>query len=173
MSRDGLLNEPVLTLNANFEPLNVCNTKRALMLVLSGKAEIIINGRGTIRSANAEFEIPSVIKLGAMIKRPRPRVSLSKKEVLRRDNYTCQYCGSRPHFLTIDHVRPRHLNGPHSWENLVAACVPCNRKKGGKTLDKVNMPLRRPPKEPKPSAMYRFGKHLQNRQEWRQFIEGW
>ena len=173
MSKNGLLSEPVLTLNANFEPLNVCTTKRALMLVLTGKAEIIINGRGYVHSASTEFEIPSVIKLGAMIQRPRPRVALSKREVLRRDNYTCQYCGSTPRFLTIDHIQPRHLNGPHSWENLVAACVPCNRKKGGKTLDKANMPLRRKPQEPRPSAMYRFGKHLQTREEWKQFIEGW
>ncbi len=127
MSMKDLLHEPVLMLNVNFEPLHVCNTKRALALVLAGKAEIVVNGRGYLRSGSSEFEIPSVIKLSYMIKRPRPRISLSKREILRRDNYTCQYCGRKSRHLTIDHVVPRRLGGPHSWENLVAACPSCNR----------------------------------------------
>ncbi len=105
MSNDGLLQEPVLILNVTFEPIHVCSTKRALALVLSGKAEIIVNGRGMIRSAASEFEIPSVIKLGHMVKRPRPRIALSKREILRRDDYTCQYCGRK--MRTLD-ARPRH-----------------------------------------------------------------
>jgi 5-methylcytosine-specific restriction endonuclease McrA len=173
MRKSGILYEPVLTLNANFEPLHVCNTRRALMLIWSGKAEIILNGRGIIRSSSAEFEIPSVIRLGYMIKRPRSRVSLSKREILRRDNFMCQYCGEKAHFLTIDHVIPRHQGGKHSWQNLVAACMPCNRRKGGRTPEKAHMPLRRQPFEPKPSALYRFGRHLEHHQEWAQFIEGW
>jgi len=173
MSKEDLLHEPVLLLNVNFEPLHVCNTKRALALVLAGKAEIIMNGRGYLRSGSAEFEIPSVIKLSTMIRRPRPRVSLSKREVLRRDNYTCQYCGRKSRHLTIDHVVPRHLGGPHSWENLVAACPSCNRQKGGKLLDEVSMPLHCQPTEPTPTAVYRFGTHLENHEEWAQFIEGW
>lgn len=173
MSKDGLLYEPVLTLNANFEPLHVCSTKRALMLVLTGRAEIILDGRGKIRSSSAEFEIPSVIKLGYMVKRPHPRIPLSKREILRRDNYTCQYCGRKTYTLTLDHVIPRHLGGRHTWENLVAACAACNRRKGGDTLEKVNMPLLRQPHEPKPSAMYLFSRHLEQRTEWMQFIEGW
>ncbi|HID52743.1 MAG TPA: HNH endonuclease [Anaerolineae bacterium] len=173
MSKNGLLYEPVLTLNANFEPLHVCNTKRALLLVLSGKAEIILNGRGVVRSSTAVFEIPSVIRLGYIIKRPRPRVALSKREILRRDHYTCQYCGSQPRFLTIDHIIPRHMGGEHSWTNLVAACMPCNRRKGGKTPKQAHMPLLHEPKEPKSSALYRFGRHLETHEEWVQFIEGW
>lgn len=173
MSKNGVLHEPVLTLNANFEPLHVCNTKRALALVLLGKAEIVLNGRGTIRSSSAEFEIPSVIRLSYMVKRPRPRLPLSKREILRRDNYTCQYCGRRPRILTIDHVIPRHQGGLHSWENLVAACMACNRRKGGNTPEKANMPLRQQPSEPKPLAINRFGRHLEYRQEWVQFVEGW
>lgn len=173
MSKDGLLYEPVLTLNANFEPLHVCSTKRALMLVLTERAEIILNGRGKIRSSNAEFEIPSVIKLSYMVRRPHPRIPLSKREILRRDNYTCQYCGRKTYTLTLDHVIPRRLGGSHTWENLVAACPACNRRKGGEILEKVNMPLLRQPKEPKPSAMYLFSRHLEQRTEWMQFIEGW
>jgi 5-methylcytosine-specific restriction endonuclease McrA len=168
-----LLNLPVLILNVNYEPLHVCNTKRALALLLSGKAEIVLNGRGIIRSTSAEFEIPSVIRLSYMIKRPRPRVSLSKREVLRRDDFTCQYCGAKLKHLTIDHVIPRRLGGPHTWQNLVAACSSCNRRKGGKSPKEANMALRRQPFEPKATATYRFGRHLLHNQEWLQFVEGW
>ncbi|MEJ2747217.1 MAG: HNH endonuclease [Anaerolineae bacterium] len=171
--KNGILNEPVLILNVNFEPLHVTNTKRALSLILAGKAEIVLNGRGVVHSSTAEFEAPSVIKLGYMIHRPRPRVALSKREVLRRDNFTCQYCGRKMHFLTIDHVIPRRQGGGHSWQNLVAACPPCNRRKGGKRPEEANMYLRRQPFEPKPTAVYRFGHYLQRHEEWLQFVKGW
>jgi 5-methylcytosine-specific restriction endonuclease McrA len=167
------LNEPVLILNVNFEPLHVCNTKRALALVFNGKAEIILNGRGTIRSATSEFDIPSVIKLGYLVRRPRLQISLTKREILRRDDYTCQYCGKRSHALTVDHVTPRRLGGQHIWTNVVAACPPCNRRKGGKIPERANMRLRRKPAQPSPSAYYRFGRHLNTHQEWEQFILGW
>lgn len=173
MGKNGILNEPVLILNVNFEPLHVCNTKRALGLIISGKAEIVLNGRGVIRSSSAVFEAPSVIKLGYLVKRPRPRIALSKREVLRRDDFTCQYCGRRTRFLTIDHVIPRRLSGKHSWNNLVAACPPCNRRKGGKRPEDANMKLVRQPFEPKPTAPYRFGRHLKERADWVPFIKGW
>ncbi len=160
-------------LNVNFEPLHVCTTKRALTLVLAGKAEIVLNGRGAIHSSNAVFELPSVIKLSYMIKRPRPRISLSKREILRRDNYTCQYCGRKSRHLTIDHIIPRHKGGSHTWENLVAACPQCNRLKGGDLLTEINMSLNTTPKEPSSSAAYRFSSHLDKHQEWAQFVEGW
>lgn len=173
MSDGSVLNEPVLILNVNFEPLHVCSTKRALALVFAGKAEIILNGRGVIHSSTAEFEVPSVIRLSYMIKRPRARVSLSKREILRRDDYTCQYCGRKMRHLTIDHVIPRHQGGPHTWQNLVAACMNCNRRKGGKRPSEADMHLRRQPFEPKPTAVYRFGTHVKKYREWKQFIEGW
>lgn len=173
MSSDGLLNEPVLVLNVNFEPLHVCTTKRALALILSGKAEIIVNGRGTIKSSHSEFEIPSVVRLSYSIKRPRLKVVLSKREILRRDNFTCQYCGRKTRTLTLDHVIPRHQGGANTWLNLVTACPPCNRHKGGSRLEDVNMKLHRLPFEPRPTASYIFGRHLEQHQEWSQFIEGW
>jgi 5-methylcytosine-specific restriction endonuclease McrA len=167
------LNEPVLILNVNYEPIHVCNTKRALSLVFTAKAEIVLNGRGTIRSSVAEFEIPSVIKLRYMVKRPRVAITLSKREILRRDDYTCQYCGRKTSQLTVDHIMPRHRGGEHSWTNLVAACPPCNRRKGGHSLELANMQLIRQPFEPSPSAYYRFSRHLTNHQEWKPYIEGW
>lgn len=173
MGNNGFLNEPVLILNVNFEPLHVCNTKRALALVFGGKAEIILNGRGVIHTCSAEYEIPSVIRLSYMIKKPRARISLSKREILRRDDFTCQYCGRKMRHLTIDHVIPRHKGGPHTWQNLVAACMQCNRRKGGKSPAEAFMHLRRQPFEPKATANYRFGGHVHKNQEWAQFIEGW
>jgi 5-methylcytosine-specific restriction endonuclease McrA len=168
-----VLNEPVLLLNINFEPLNVCSTRRALILLVSGKADLVLNGRGVIRSSSREFELPSIIKLTYMVGRPRPRVALSKREVLRRDEYTCQYCGRHSALLTLDHVVPRHLGGEHSWLNLVAACAGCNRQKGGRTPEQAHMSLRRPPYEPSSSAHYRFGRHLSQREEWEPFLSGW
>lgn len=166
-------NEPVLILNVNYEPLHVCSIKRALTLIFAGKAEMLVNGRGYIHTSNYQFEIPSVIKLAQMVRRPRPQVALSKREILRRDNYTCQYCGRKTTVLTIDHVVPRHVGGEHSWNNLVAACAPCNRQKGGRTPEQANMRLRHLPFEPSASARYLFGTHLERRQEWQPFIEGW
>ncbi len=167
------MQEPVLVLNANFEPINVCSTRRAMGLILNGKASLVLNGRGEVRSVAAIFPKPSIIRLDKMIKRPRLTVRLTKREVLRRDEYTCQYCGQRVSYLTIDHVIPRRLGGSHSWENLVAACPSCNHRKGGRTLDQVQMQLMRPPEEPSASAVYLFARHLGENQEWLPFIQGW
>lgn len=164
---------PVLVLNANFEPINVCTTRRAVNLIISGKADLVLNGRGVIKTVSRTFPRPSVIRLERMVKRPRPRVRLTKREVLRRDNYTCQYCGQRAAYLTIDHIVPRRLGGTHAWENLVAACPACNHRKGGRTLEQAQMSLLRHPTEPPASASYIFARHLNENQEWLPFIEGW
>jgi len=107
--------EPVLVLNANFEPIHVCNTRRAIGLVLGGKASLVLDGRGEIRTVSRSYPKPSIIRLGHMIKRPRPTVRLTKRELLRRDNYSCQYCGARPPFMTIDHIVPRRLGAGVRW----------------------------------------------------------
>lgn len=165
--------EPVLVLNANFEPLNVCTTRRAITMVLGGKASLVMNGRGVIRTVSKSFPRPSIIRLFRMIKRPRPTVRLTKREVLRRDDYTCQYCGKRSPYLTVDHVFPRRLGGTHRWDNLVAACPGCNHRKGGRTIEQAGMHLLRKPTRPPASAKYLFAGHLNQNQEWTPFIEGW
>lgn len=165
--------EPVLLLNANFEPINVCTTRRAIGLILKDKASLVLNGRGEIKTVNYSYPRPSIIRLSRQIKRPRPRVHLNKREILRRDNYTCQYCGKQTPYLTIDHVIPRRLGGRHTWENLVAACPACNHCKGGRTLEQVHMRLLHLPKEPPSSAMYRFSNHMRENQDWLPFIDGW
>ena len=167
------MREPVLVLNANFEPINVCTTRRAIGLLLSGKASLVLNGRGEIRTITAAYPRPSIIRLERMIKRPRPIVRLTKREILRRDEYTCQYCGQKYPFLTIDHIIPRRLGGNHSWENLVAACPGCNHRKGGRTPEQVHMHLLRRPTRPPSSARYIFARHLKENDDWLPFMEGW
>ena len=170
---EGTMIAPVLVLNANYEPLHVCDTRRALHLIIGGKARLVANGRGYIHTVRLSFPSPSVIQLQKMIHPPRPYPHLSKKEIFRRDEYTCQYCGHKTMQLTVDHVVPRFRGGTHAWSNLVAACPPCNRKKGGRLLEEVRMRLRRAPKEPPRSALYLFGHYLGEYSEWRSFLEGW
>jgi 5-methylcytosine-specific restriction endonuclease McrA len=165
--------EAVLVLNANFEPLNVCNMPRALGLMLTDKATLILDGRGVVHTASATFPRPSVIRLQKMVHRPHPTVRLVRKEILRRDGYTCQYCGRQLADLTIDHVIPRHMGGPHVWRNVVAACPQCNHRKGGRKIEDAGMHLLHIPVEPPASAEYIYAHHLHENQEWRQFLSGW
>lgn len=167
------MNENVLVLNRNFEPLNVCDTRRAMCLIVVGKAEVLMNGRGVIRTPSRVFLRPSVIRLNRMIRRPRPRPKLVRSEIFRRDNYTCQYCGQRSPKLTLDHVVPRHKGGHHTWENLVTACARCNMRKGGRTAQEAGMTLQRPPQQPPATYEYLFRGYLEQHAEWARFIEGW
>lgn len=167
------MNTPVLVLNANYEPINVCNTKRAIGLVLVGKATVVENGRGWIHTVRRAYERPSVIRLHTAVRRPRLTVALCKREVLRRDGYRCQYCGRSAPDLTIDHVLPRHRGGTHTWENVVAACSQCNRRKGARTCAEAHMVPLRPPAVPYPSAEYLFGHYVQENSAWAKFLEGW
>jgi 5-methylcytosine-specific restriction endonuclease McrA len=164
---------PVLVLNANFEPVNVCDMRRAVGLIMSEKAAMVVNGRGEIKTISSSFPRPSVIRLEKMINRPRPQLKLTRREVFRRDNSTCQYCGKKTSDLTIDHVVPRHAGGKHIWTNVVAACPACNHRKGGRRLDETNMRLLRLPAEPPTSAHYIFGRHLAENTEWLNYLEGW
>jgi len=164
---------PVLVLNANFEPLNICDTRRALGLMLTGKAALIANGRGTIQTVSRSFPRPSIIRLEGMVQRPRPHVKLNRSEIFRRDNYTCQYCGKQGGNLTIDHILPRHLGGPHTWLNVITACGACNHRKGGRRLEESRMALLHPAKEPPASALYLFGRHLRENVEWEPYLRGW
>ncbi|MCA1954160.1 MAG: HNH endonuclease [Anaerolinea sp.] len=163
----------VLVLNANFEPINTCTLPRAMGLLLTDKATLIANGRGEIHTAHKSFPRPSVIRLRQMIRRPRPQVKLCRREILRRDNFTCQYCGRRTGNLTIDHIIPRHLGGGHTWNNVVTACSACNHAKGGHLLSETNMHLLRPPSQPPLTALYIFERFLPQNQEWEAFLLGW
>jgi 5-methylcytosine-specific restriction endonuclease McrA len=167
------MNEPVLVLNGNYEPINVCNTKRAIGLILGGKATVLENGRGFIHTVSRKFERPSVIRLVYLVRRPRPRVRMCKREILRRDEYRCQYCGRKTSQLTIDHVMPRHRGGQHTWKNVVTACPQCNRRKGGRTLAHARMKLLRPPFEPRATALYVYGEYVEGNGTWAKYLAGW
>ena len=170
MTRLIALNRAVLVLNQNYEPLNVCNFRRAIVLLLKGKAETLENGRGEIRTASSFFELPSVIRLGHMVKRPMLPPKLSRREVFIRDAYLCQYCRKQSKELTLDHVMPRRLGGTHTWDNVASACVPCNLRKAGRTPAQAGMKLLTVPKAP-PSKRFRdLGFYLEVRIEWRKFV---
>ncbi len=163
------LSEAVLILNQNYEPLNVCGVRRALLLVLGQKAQPLELGTGEYHSVSQNFPIPSVIRLLYMVKRPLFTRRLSRREVFWRDQFSCQYCGRQTRELTLDHVVPRVLNGPHTWENVVAACVPCNHRKAGRTPAQANMRLLREPSPPKANPYY----HLMHRSlpdEWSMYL---
>ncbi len=138
----------VLLLNSNYEPLNVCTMRRAMSLVLLGKAEVLQHRDAPVFTPMGSLDAPSVMKMRYPVRRPMPELRLSRHSVLARDNYTCQYCGLRQRELTIDHVVPRWAGGPHTWDNLVACCRRCNLKKGDKTPQQAQMKLARRPKRP-------------------------
>ena len=142
-------------------------------LILAEKAMLVRNGRGYIRTVSRDLPCPSIIRLANMVRRPRPTVKLNKQEIFRRDGYTCQYCGKRPHKPTLDHVVPRHMGGDHTWENLVTACPSCNHRKGGRTTDQANMRPKKSPVAPPASADYIFGKYLKKNGEWIDYVRGW
>ena len=124
-----ILNTRVLVLNQNYEPINVCNTRRAINLLGKRKAENVIDTREYLRSINDIFDKPDVIRLFYMVKRPLQRKKLTRKEIFERDKFQCQYCGTSKKTLTFDHVVPRCNGGNLSWTNIVSACKPCNLKK--------------------------------------------
>ena len=164
---------PVLVLNANFEPINVCDMRRALGLLMAQKAILVQFGRSEIRTVNTILPCPSVIRLQKMVSRPRHLLSMTRREIFRRDLYICQYCGRHDTELTIDHVIPRHTGGKHIWTNVVAACPSCNHRKGGRSVEEAGMRLLHLPTEPPSSAHYVFGRHLDDCQEWDGFLTGW
>ncbi len=164
------MGQDVLVLNQNYEPLNVCHTHRAVVLLVSGKAEIVADSRGYILTPTAKFPRPSVIRLAHQVRRARPQLKLSRRAVFRRDNFTCQYCGIQSNHLTIDHIIPRSRGGVHTWENVVSACPPCNRHKGGKTLEEAHMVLLHKPVQPSASTHALFGHYVNEYRDWEPFL---
>lgn len=167
-----MINLPVLVLNQNYEPLNVCRVRRAVVLLYQRKAEMLENGVGFIHSASQDFQVPSVIRLPYLVKRPfRTERKLTRLEVFNRDQYMCQYCGKETRQLTIDHIIPRYRGGQHTWENVVSACIACNRRKAGKTPEEAGMRLRRLPSPAQRSRLFYIPSHyLQTRDEWQRYL---
>jgi len=143
-----MLNRHVLLLNQNYEPLSVCKARRALVLVLLQKAEPVERYDLQFHSVNLTMTVPSVLRLNYYVRVRRREVPLTKRNVMRRDENTCQYCGRRHTEMTTDHVVPRSAGGAEAWENLVCACSECNARKGSRTPAQARMALRRRPKTP-------------------------
>jgi 5-methylcytosine-specific restriction endonuclease McrA len=175
------MGQEVLVLNSDYEPLNVCNLRRAVVLVYLGKADVLHTQaeelgkeewEASLFSAEGEAVArPSVVRLRNQVRRPLPELRLSRRSVFARDNYTCQYCGSTKE-LTIDHVVPKRHGGGMSWENLVTCCRKCNTKKGDKSADKVGMKLMRAPRRPRYTPYIALNKYVAGTKHalWRDYL---
>ena len=143
----------VLVLNASYEPINVCTVRRAAVLVLKQRAEMLEHSTTTLRAERMSMPRPVVIRLVTYVRIPRDahRRRITRRAVFARDRWTCQYCGHERGNLTVDHVTPRSRGGNSTWENIVTCCAPCNRRKGDRLPRQVGMSPRRKPKAPSPT----------------------
>lgn len=158
-----------LVLNAGYEPLAVVSFKRALVLVLGGKASIVASDEGNpVTGISGQWDRPSVIILRRYVKVPTGRnVPVSRRGVLRRDGQRCAYCSGSA--TTIDHVIPRSRGGADSWENLVACCLRCNNLKGDRTPHEMGWPLRIVPRPPHGTAWLVRGVE-RTQPQWEEFL---
>jgi 5-methylcytosine-specific restriction endonuclease McrA len=173
MSSHARLFRPVLVLNASYEPINVCAARRALVLILKGVAAAEELSHHMISSARQAIAVPSVIRLLEYRRIPHQTRALSRKNILMRDRYTCQYClrSLSSAELTLDHVVPRSRAGETTWENLVACCHSCNNRKGSRTPEEAGMKLAR---TPRPFSLH-TSRHLMrllahNEDQWRKYL---
>jgi 5-methylcytosine-specific restriction endonuclease McrA len=150
--------EHTLLLNATFEPLKVISWKRAMTLWCEGRVEILDTHDRELRAVTFSFRVPSIVRLLRFVKvRNRHQVKFSRANIYLRDACTCQYCARAfaPEELTFDHVVPVAQGGGRSWENIVACCVSCNRRKDNRTPAQAGMTLLHPPRRPSASAQFR------------------
>jgi len=145
----------VLVLNQDYQPLSICSVQRSMKLLFLEKAELLYDEPGKrIRTVRNYYTYPSVIRLRNYIRIPYHRIVLSRRNIMKRDRFECQYCGGY-NDLTLDHVLPRSRGGRDQWENLVTACNRCNVRKGNRTPAEAKMPLRREPFRPIPITFFR------------------
>ncbi|RMF28111.1 MAG: HNH endonuclease [Cyanobacteria bacterium J083] len=161
----------VLVLNASYEPLNITSWKRAIILLLKQKAEQLEHNNIYIYP---ELPIPSVIRLRQYVKVPYKEIPLTRRNILERDRHTCQYCSCKGEALTLDHIIPRSRGGKDTWENLVAACVKCNVKKGSRTPKEASMVLLNQPRKPHSSLYFEIVKCTrgEHNQAWKKYVIG-
>jgi len=153
-----------LLLNASYEPLRIISWEKAITLFFLGKVEVIETYDKNIRSVSLVMRVPAVVRLVRYVKLGSRKPPLTKINLLARDNFTCQYCSKELGRLdgTVDHVIPRTKGGKTIWQNVVLACPPCNRKKGGRTPDEANMQLLKFPEAPSwlPVVNFTFEKNI-------------
>jgi 5-methylcytosine-specific restriction endonuclease McrA len=157
-----------LVLNATYEPLCVVASRRALVLVLASKAELVRDTGHTFHSARESFPEPSVVRLANYVRVPyQARVAITRRAVFARDGHRCQYCGGQAE--NIDHVVPRSRGGSHDWENVVAACRRCNTRKEDRLLEETSLVLRRQPRPPR-SRVWLLAVGGELRSEWEPYV---
>ena len=168
------MDSSVLVLNATYEPLNVVSVRRAIVLLLKEKAEVVEAANAMLRAERVEYPYPLVIRLVHYVKVPRQMgLPLTRRTVLARDQYTCQYCGMQPGktHLTVDHVVPRSKGGLTLWENVATACAACNQRKGNRAPHDANMALRSKPSRPRYIAIVLLG-HGNAPHAWHKYLQG-
>jgi 5-methylcytosine-specific restriction endonuclease McrA len=166
--------EMTLLLNATYEPIKVVDWRRAMTLWCQGRVEIIETHDREVRAVTFAFKLPSIVRLLRFVKvRNLHQVKFSRANIYARDEYTCQYCADRfePEDLTFDHVVPVAQGGRRSWENIVTACQPCNRRKDARTPSEAGMTLLRTPRRPAASARFRATVGVRKTPEsWRDYL---
>ncbi len=163
----------VLVLNASYEPLNITTWRRAMVMMLKGKAESL--EQDTSRHIRPDTMLPTVIRLRQFVQVPFRELPLTRKNILQRDNYSCQYCGSKGSKLSIDHVIPRSRGGEDAWENVTTACLNCNVIKGNRTPQEAKMPLKTTPRRPLSSLTFQANRQINSGRyrEWSKYVIGW
>ena len=164
-------NGRVLVLNATFEPINVCTVRRATVLLLKEKAEIVEHGAYELRSTSTTMPRPMVIRLVAYVRVPRDthRRKITRRAVFARDRWDCQYCGARS-YLTVDHVVPRSRGGADAWENLVWSSKTVNTRKGNRLPHEAGLRLLNVPRAPKELPVSALIRNAHGIAEWKLFL---
>tara|TARA_B100001287_G_C22680870_1_gene530288 strand:+ start:2077 stop:2592 length:516 start_codon:yes stop_codon:yes gene_type:complete len=166
---NSILNRKVLVLNQSYEPLMVINAKRAIVLIIKEKVKMLEKYSENIRSVQNSFDLPSVIRLNFYVHLKYKDIVLNRRNILKRDDYRCQYCAKQATPLTIDHIVPKNKGGKDSWENLVAACSKCNTRKGDTLLKHMDMKLLKKPR--KPSKLFQLQTYVNKKQDnWKQYL---
>ena len=162
----------VLVLNASYEPLNITTWRRAMVMMMKGKAESLeLDFSREIRSGT---HLPTVIRLRQFVHVPFRQLPLTRRNIFHRDNQSCQYCGSRGDPLSIDHVIPKSRGGGDTWENVTTACLRCNVRKGNRTPKEAGMPLKRVPRRPLSNLSFEACRqiHSGRHSEWAKYVIG-
>ncbi|MCP9778883.1 MULTISPECIES: HNH endonuclease [unclassified Cyanobium] len=162
----------VLVLNASYEPLNITTWRRAVVMVLKGKAEGLEHDPA--RRIREDTLLPTVIRLRHFVRVPYKPLPLTRRNLFHRDGHRCQYCGASAEHLSVDHVVPRSRGGLDTWENVTTACLPCNVRKGNRTPREAAMPLLRPPHRPLGSFSFEASRQISSGQhgEWAKYVIG-
>ena len=162
----------VLVLNASYEPLNITTWRRAVVMVLKGKAEGLEHD--PVRRIREDTLLPTVIRLRHFVRVPYKPLPLTRRNLFHRAGHRCQYCGASAQQLSVDHVVPRSRGGLDTWENVTTACLSCNVRKGNRTPREAAMPLLRPPHRPLGSFSFEASRQISAGQhgEWAKYVIG-